>query len=156
MRRFKHDLDPQDAQYNYQKGLGDMIAGDVFKWLMPAILVKTHDSSYNSILDFVFLANANGRISGTSEIIVVPRDFPNDGTTPDHRPVKAVLSIADPSSLKGQILDRIAKLEQELAALKALLGSCKCAVSKHLTFESRPLCVNLIICSECFLLAKIP
>jgi len=32
---FDYDLDPQDSQYNYQKGLGDMVAGSIFKWLTP-------------------------------------------------------------------------------------------------------------------------
>lgn len=116
---FDYDLDPEDALFNYQKGLGDMLAGGTFVWLQPALLVKTQDSSYNNILDFVFLGNANGRMAGTSEVVVVPGDFPNDATTPDHRPVKATLTIVDP---KQQILNRIAALEQELAALKALVG----------------------------------
>ena len=52
----------------------------------------------------------------TSEVVVVPGDFPNDSTTPDNRSVEAMLTIGDP---KQQILDRIAACEQELAALKA-------------------------------------
>jgi len=57
--------------------------------------------------------------TGRSEVVVVPGDFPNDATTPDHRPVKATLTIIDP---KQQILNRITALEAELAALKVLVG----------------------------------
>ncbi len=62
---------------------------------------------------------ARSRVAGTSEVVIVPGDFPNDATTPDHRPVKATLTIVDP---KQQILNRIAALEAELAALKVLVG----------------------------------
>lgn len=119
---FDWDLDPSDCAENYNKGLGAMtICG--FDWLKPAHMVKTHDSYYNSVLDFIFLANYAGVISGTSEIVVRPNDFPDDSTTPDHRPVKAVLNIGPPtgqSLLRQQMLQRIAELEQELAELKAL------------------------------------
>jgi hypothetical protein len=60
-------------------------------------------------------------MSGTSEIIVVPGDFPSDGATPDHRPVRATLTIAEPLSCKAQILDQIAQLEGQIAALRALV-----------------------------------
>lgn len=118
---FDWDLDLADSADNHNKGLGHMTA-HACDWLKPAQLVKTHDSSYNSILDFVFLANCAGVISGTSEVVVRPNDFPSDNTTPDHRPVKAVLNIGPtgPSQLRRQILQRITQLEQELAQLRAL------------------------------------
>jgi hypothetical protein len=100
-----------------------MCANGTFTWLIPNPLVKTEDSSYNSILDFVFLANCAGSITGTSTVLQKPGDFPDDNTTSDHRPVQAVLSIgADTGpSLKEQILKRIAQMEQELAELKVLV-----------------------------------
>ena len=64
-----------------------MTACDRFVWLKPATLVKTQDSSFNSVLDFIFLANVEGKIEGESNIIVEPGDFPDNGQTPDHRPV---------------------------------------------------------------------
>jgi hypothetical protein len=119
---FDYDLDPGQQSQNDDKGLGHMCADGVFTWLVPNVLVKTHDSSSNLILDFVFLANCAGSISGTSQILQIPGDFPNDKTTPDHRPVQAILAIDDvvAPSLREQILRRIAQMEQELAALKAL------------------------------------
>lgn len=120
---FDWDLDPSDCEENYDKGLGAMtVCG--FDWLKPAHMIRTHDSGYNSVLDFIFLANYTGIISGKSEIVVRPNDFPDDSTTPDHRPVKAVLTIESSTgqlSLKEHILQRIAELEQELAQLRALV-----------------------------------
>ncbi len=89
---FDWDLDPEDSEFNIQKGFGDLTACGTFVWLKPDLLVTTHDSSFNSILDFVFLANAEGIIEGSSRIIVEPGDFPNTGDTPDHRPVEATLT----------------------------------------------------------------
>ncbi len=120
---FDWDLDFNDSADNYNKGLGAMTAHG-FDWLKPAHMVTTHDSNYNSVLDFVFLANYAGMISGTSEIVVRPNDFPDDNTTPDHRPVRAVLDIGPPTGqtlLRQQILQRINQLEQELAQLRALV-----------------------------------
>ncbi|MFC1636476.1 endonuclease/exonuclease/phosphatase [Planctomycetota bacterium] len=117
---FDWDLDFNDSADNYNKGLGAMTAHG-FDWLKPVHMVTTHDSHYNSVLDFVFLANYAGVISGTSEIVVRPNDFPDNNTTPDHRPVKAVLNIGPPtgqSQLRQQILDRIDQIEQELAQLR--------------------------------------
>jgi len=119
---FDWDLDFNDSADNYNKGLGAMTAHS-FDWLKPAQLVRTHDSTYNSVLDFVFLANYAGVISGASEVVVRPNDFPDDNTTPDHRPVKAILNIGPPAGqpqLRQQILQRITQLEQELAQLRAL------------------------------------
>jgi hypothetical protein len=78
---------------NYNKGFGNMTAGSVFSWVVPRNLIKTHDSDYNSILDFVFIANAAGKITASSQIVLRPGDFPDDETTPDHRPVMATLTL---------------------------------------------------------------
>jgi endonuclease/exonuclease/phosphatase family metal-dependent hydrolase len=120
---FDYDLDPGQQAQNYDKGLGNMCANGTFTWLIPNPLVKTEDSSYNSILDFVFLANCAGSITGTSAVLQKPGDFPDDSSTSDHRPVQAILSIGDGTgpSLKEQILKRIAQMEQELAELKVLV-----------------------------------
>lgn len=92
---FDWDLDPDESGANYNKGFGHMTADSVFFWVIPENLVKTHDSSYNSILDFVFLANAAGKVTAQSRILVEPGDFPDDQTTPDHRPVEALLTFTD-------------------------------------------------------------
>jgi len=89
---FDWDLDSNQASENYLKGFGHMTSGSVFSWVVPRNLVKTHDSYYNSILDFVFIANAAGQFTATSEVIVAAGDFPDSSSTPDHRPVKATIT----------------------------------------------------------------
>lgn len=89
---FDWDLDLGQQQHNQQKGFGDLTACDRFSWLKPESLVKTQDSSFNSILDFIFLANATDKIQGESQIIVETGDFPDSTKTSDHRPVLGVLA----------------------------------------------------------------
>ncbi|UCF56297.1 MAG: hypothetical protein JSW15_09440 [Deltaproteobacteria bacterium] len=121
---FDWDLDPEDARHNDQKGFGDMTACGVFKWLKPENPVRTHDSTFNSILDFVFLANAEGKITGTSRVVVVDGDFPDNEETPDHRPVQATLEFKHATqgdTLKEQLQKRVAEIESELDRLKGLI-----------------------------------
>jgi endonuclease/exonuclease/phosphatase family metal-dependent hydrolase len=69
-------------------------AGGVFTWVRPNTYVYTQESEYRSILDYVFIA---GRDTWTwrseSEIVVEEGDFPDDTTTPDHRPVQATITL---------------------------------------------------------------
>lgn len=136
---FDFALDPADAGQNYEKGLAQMTANGVFQWLEPEHRVKTFYSSTsvlaaipnllfdsdrpgaNSILDFIFLGKAEGKISGKSKILQKEGDFPDTGHTPCFRPVQGVLTIpasGGESSLKQQALRRITALEQELEDLK--------------------------------------
>jgi len=122
---FDFDLDSGDAAHNMQKGLGDMTACGTFVWLEPANKITTHDSSFNSILDFFFLANAGERISGASQILVEDGDFPDNDETPDHRPVQATITFrpaGQAASLKSQLQTRIALIETELSALRVAIA----------------------------------
>ncbi len=112
----------------------DLLTEDgVFEWLRPASLARTQYSPRYpaSVLDFVFLTDDQDIVTGTSEIIVEPGDFPDDDSTPDHRPIRADLTFDGdqpdptpvPSGLKRQILQRITELEQELAELWELVQS---------------------------------
>ena len=123
---FDFDLDAGEDGHNYQKGLGDLLAGGTFKWVQPATLVTTHDSDYNSVLDFVFLADAPEALAATSRILVEAGDFPNNEDTPDHRPVEATITItkaADESTTKAVILAKIAEMQAELEKLMEIVES---------------------------------
>jgi hypothetical protein len=78
-------------------GYDIMVVDDVWEWLKPVALVTTQCSGwpcgFNSVLDFVFVAGAARDWQATSEIVVREGDFPDDTTTSDHRPVKAVLAL---------------------------------------------------------------
>ncbi len=70
-----------------------MTAEGVFSWVRPDTLVRTQDSSFNSVLDFVFVAGNTWTWEADSTIIQRPNDFPDDNQTSDHRPVRASFSI---------------------------------------------------------------
>lgn len=77
-----------------------MVVGNAWKWIKPATLVTTQCSgdpcAFNSVLDFIFVAGPAKTWAATSEIIVRPGDFPDDASTSDHRPVKAILQVPAP------------------------------------------------------------
>ncbi len=79
----------------HDEGYDRLTAGDRFVWIQPDPLVTTQCSgwpcTFNSVLDFVFVAGAARNWRAESEIVVAPNDFPDDHTTSDHRPVLARL-----------------------------------------------------------------
>ncbi len=91
-----------DFQYNPDAGplcpagqdaLLALIANGAFRWVPPDNPTGTLDWHRDIIDDFIFLANATGRLSGCSHIITEPGDFSSDEMTSDHRPVQATLTI---------------------------------------------------------------
>ncbi len=115
---------------DHDDGFELLTAADIVEWVRPPTLVRTQCSAtntgcrFNSVLDFVFTANAPASWSATSEILVIQGDFPDDDTNSDHRQVIGRFT-ADPVIPAGQrrvqLLARIAALEQEIAALRALV-----------------------------------
>ncbi len=77
----------------HDRGFDLMTADGVFSWVRPGSLVRTQDSSFNSVLDFVFVAGNTWTWESESEIIVRPGDFPDDNLKSDHRPVRADFTI---------------------------------------------------------------
>lgn len=121
---FDYDLDPGESSENYNKGLGNMIAGNVFQWIEPEVKIKTHDSYYNSILDFIFLRDTPGTFTAISKILQKDGDFPDDNRTPDHRPVMGIFTIDGEltiSVLKEKINRQIIIVNEELEELKTLV-----------------------------------
>jgi endonuclease/exonuclease/phosphatase family metal-dependent hydrolase len=76
-----------------------MTEGGVWQWLKPDPLVDSNwtddrnqpgrDLYPDSILDFVFVANAARQWHGESDVVVRPGDFPDTDRTSDHRPIIA-------------------------------------------------------------------
>ena len=88
-----------DYNFDWEVGNGDagvdrtrddgfylLTADGVFSWVRPGRLVRTQDNSFNSVLDFVFVAGDTWTCEVESEIIERPGDFSNDHQTSDHRP----------------------------------------------------------------------
>lgn len=91
-----------DYDFKTQKGnaaYDAMIEGGVWQWLKPDPLVDSNwaddrdnpgkDRYPDSILDFVFVANAAKNWRGESDVIVREGDFPDSDKTSDHRPIIA-------------------------------------------------------------------
>jgi hypothetical protein len=92
---YNFDWELEDGERDHDRGYDEITANRVFVWVRPAELVTTQCSGwpcrYRSVLDFVFVSGAAQQWQATAEIVVAPGDFPDDNTTPDHRPVRVVL-----------------------------------------------------------------
>ncbi len=96
---FNFDYDFKTAKGN--PAFDAMMEDDTWDWVKPDPLVDSNwsedrrrtgrgvDSYPDSILDFVFVANAAKRWQGESDVIVRSGDFPDDDRTSDHRPLIA-------------------------------------------------------------------
>jgi endonuclease/exonuclease/phosphatase family metal-dependent hydrolase len=95
MGDYNFDWNLPNGDTDHDAGYDNLTKDGVWEWVRPAELVTTQCSGwpcgYNSVLDFVFVAGPAQEWNVTSEIIVVENDFPDDFTTPDHRPVLAVI-----------------------------------------------------------------
>jgi hypothetical protein len=103
---YNYDWDLVDGDDDHDAGYDFLTADGVWVWVRPDELVTTQCSGwpcrYRSVLDFVFVAGPARMWPGESEIVVAEGDFPDDNTTPDHRPVRAVL-VALPSIPEGGV-----------------------------------------------------
>jgi endonuclease/exonuclease/phosphatase family metal-dependent hydrolase len=94
---FNFDYDFKTNRGN--TGYDAMLEGDIWRWLKPEPLMDSNwtndrdnpgsDRYPDSILDFVFVANAAKNWKGESDVVVRPNDFPDTDKTSDHRPIIA-------------------------------------------------------------------
>jgi hypothetical protein len=124
---YNFDWSVSNGEEDHDEGYDLMTKDGIFTWIRPENLVKIHCSDYNSVLDFVFYACHTVVChfsSSSSEILFTNPDYCvlEDDTTSDHRPVLARFTI-EPGEDDHQekIMARILAIENELAALKALL-----------------------------------
>ena len=121
---FQYNLGPEPLRCDGQAGLSSLLADGVFQWVRPEELVTTYDSPFNTIEDFVFVANAAGTMYGQSRIVVGPDDFTARPTHGAHRPVRATFTVLDntpEARLRRQIVDQALKVQTELDRLEALV-----------------------------------
>lgn len=88
---YNFDWNIQPAPAYRDRGYDLMTADDVFAWVRPDILIKTHcGKKYDSVLDFVFVANAAKNWPRESRILDGCPDTPS---TSDHRPVELTIEV---------------------------------------------------------------
>ncbi|WP_372370659.1 endonuclease/exonuclease/phosphatase family protein [Candidatus Uabimicrobium sp. HlEnr_7] len=88
---YNYDWQVKNGDFDHDRGYDLLTASRVVSWVRPEKMIRTQDSHYNSVLDFIFCSY--DLWESESEIIVRDNDFPDDKTTSDHRPVAAVFSI---------------------------------------------------------------
>jgi endonuclease/exonuclease/phosphatase family metal-dependent hydrolase len=90
---YNFDWEVVGGDADHDLGYDYMTAQQEWIWVRPASLARTQCSGwpcgFNSVLDFVFVANGAQSWPARSQIIVVGGDFPDDATTSDHRPLLA-------------------------------------------------------------------
>lgn len=131
---YNFDWHFQTGDTNHDNGYDLMTADGVFTWVRPpAPLVPTNCSSHKSVLDFFFVSGPAQQWQAESEILFPQSSYcPDSSTTSDHRPVLArfeldtVIDDGGGNAAKEEILRKIQALEQELAALKALVQALSC------------------------------
>jgi len=111
---------------DHDTGYDLMTEGDFWTWVQPDKLVTTQCSGwpcrYESVLDFVFAAGPAQEWRAASEIVVAAGDFPDDTTTPDHRPVAATFWPAQESAGSQAIVNATANLRSGPGTTYAVAG----------------------------------
>lgn len=131
---YNFDWRVEDGDSNHDLGYDRITEDEIFTWVRPEHLVRSQCSEeFDSVLDFVFVANPVPSWSSSSEIIVVAGDCPDNDLTPDHRPVIARFEMQEPvpsdasaavsgATTKQQLLQRLEALEAEMRRLKELIN----------------------------------
>ncbi len=121
---FNYDWRVENGDADHDAGYDELVAGDTFAWVRPERLVPTHCSHHASILDFVFASGVARHWNPTSRILESQPEYcPDDDTGSDHRPLFASfdLGLAGRLALRDASLERIDRMQHELARLRALV-----------------------------------
>ncbi|MCO4743631.1 MAG: endonuclease/exonuclease/phosphatase [Proteobacteria bacterium] len=87
---YNFDWEVVGGENDHDQGYDLMTANGVWEWVRPDVLIETQcSSSFDSVLDFVFVAGAAQSWGGTSEILEAQSNYcPDNSGTSDHRPVR--------------------------------------------------------------------
>lgn len=89
---YNFDWHYRHGESDHDEGYDNMVAGGVFQWVRPKILIRTQSSHFDGVLDFVFTANLPTTWQASAIILREPGDFPDNDSTPDHRPMVATFT----------------------------------------------------------------
>jgi endonuclease/exonuclease/phosphatase family metal-dependent hydrolase len=120
---YNFDWDVLQGETVHDQGYDLLTADGIFAWIRPPHLIGTQ-YSFNSVLDFVFVAGEAQRWSASSEILATDESYcPSDQHRSDHRPVLALFELSPNGqpSPRQLLLAHIQRLEEELSALKAMV-----------------------------------
>jgi hypothetical protein len=120
---YNFDWDVANSDTVHDPGYDLLTVDGVFAWVRPPQLIRTQ-CSFDSILDFVFVAGAARQWRAASEILAAEESYcASDQHRSDHRPVLALFELGTDGqpSPRQLLLVQIERLEEELVALKALV-----------------------------------
>ena len=88
----------------HDKGYDLMTAGEVFTWIRPEKMVRTHcHPRYDSVLDFVFVSGSARDWAATCEVLFADDEgyCPDDDKKSDHFPMRATFTL--PKALAAEV-----------------------------------------------------
>ena len=119
---YNFDWSVQNGDTDHDEGYDHLTANNVFDWIRPATLVRTQDSNFNSVLDFVFASSAAKTWGVSSTILVEDGDFPDSNSTSDHRPLRARFDLSRTAGVsKAELIQRIEALKTQIEELEQLI-----------------------------------
>lgn len=93
---YNFDWEVVGGDTDHDAGFDNMTANGIFEWVRPVELIKTQcAASFDSVLDFVFIAGDAKDWAGESEILERQADYCDGDATGggDHRPLRATFDI---------------------------------------------------------------
>jgi hypothetical protein len=120
---YNFDWDVRTGDTVHDQGYDLLTVDGVFTWVRPLQLIRTQ-CSFDSVLDFVFVAGDARRWRASSEILAPEESYcPSDQSRSDHRPVLAMFELSPDGqpSPRQLLLVQIQRMEADLSALKALV-----------------------------------
>ncbi len=113
-------------------GFDNMTDGQVFVWVRPATLIRTHCSDRDGVLDFVFVAGDAQQWQSKSEILEMTanycQDYRGNNQDSDHRPVFATFDVGSavtptpqPTIDRAELLRMIGELRKQLDVMEGAL-----------------------------------
>jgi hypothetical protein len=111
------------SDHVHDRGDDLLTADGLFAWMGRPHLIRPQ-CSFNSVLDFVFVAEEVRWRRASSEILAAQESYcPDDNTRSDHRPVLALLDLTPDGqpSARQLLLAQIRRMEERLNALEALV-----------------------------------
>lgn len=87
---YNFDLSPYNPN-DRGPGFDALIKDSTFTWIMPSLLLPSQCSSYNSILDFVFISNKVVANNYSSDILYPEDGYCKNSKYSDHRPLIAMI-----------------------------------------------------------------
>jgi endonuclease/exonuclease/phosphatase family metal-dependent hydrolase len=120
---YNFDWGVRHGETVHDPGYDHLTVDSVFTWVRPPQLIRTQ-CSFDSVLDFVFVAGAARQWRAASEILAAEESYcPSNQSRSDHRPVLALFELgADGQpSPRQRLLAQLQRMEADFSALRSMV-----------------------------------